>query len=202
MIHLDGPDDKAAPVIDHALGIFMRDDAHMLGVDLVVGNADIAVWTRGNPGSFGNALDPRRAVHMQRTVPPPEFLPDGTCHGHVEQAGIVVGMVVRKENPVDMPDAEAKLRKPDHGAAATVDENAFLTSLDQCRGTKGVDLRIGYAGAEKRHAKNIICRWKPCHLLFPDLISAATTPWNISCDKTEWTAHSSCRDLRALHAQT
>ena len=100
---------------------------------------------------------------MQRTVPAPEFLPDGTGHGHVEQAGIMIGMVMRQENPVDMPDAKAELREPDHGAAAAIDQNALRAGLDQCRGTKGVDLRIGYPGAEKRHAKNIICRWKPRH---------------------------------------
>ena len=42
----------------------------------------------------------------------------------------MVRMIVREENPVDMPDAEAKLRKPNHSATATVDENAFLTGLN------------------------------------------------------------------------
>ena len=83
----------------------------------------------------------------------------------------MVRVIVREENPVDMPNAEAKLGKPDHSATATVDENAFLTSLDQCRGAKCVDLCIGYPGAEKRHTKNIIGRWKPCHELTPDLVS-------------------------------
>ena len=100
---------------------------------------------------------------MQRTVPAPEFLPDGTGHGHVEQAGKMVRMIVREENPVDMPDAKAKLRKPDHGATATVDENAFLTGLNQCRGAKCIDLCIGYSGAEKCHTKNVVGRWKPRH---------------------------------------
>ena len=64
VIHLNGFDHQAALIIDHTFGIFMRDDTHMLGVDLVVGNADVAVRTRGDPGSLGNALHSRRTVHM------------------------------------------------------------------------------------------------------------------------------------------
>ena len=68
----------------------------------------------------------------------------------------MIRMIVREENPVDMPDAKAKLRKPDHGATATVDENSFLTSLNQCGCAKCIDLCIGYPCAKKRHTKNVV----------------------------------------------
>ena len=91
----------------------------------------------------------------------------------------MVRMIVREENPVDMPDAKAKLRKPNHSATATVDENAFLTSLNQCRGAKCIDLCIGYSGAEKCHTKNVIGRWNSASLL-PNVATTSSFGSNAS----------------------
>ena len=38
----------------------------------------------------------------------------------------MIGMVMRQENPFDMPDAKAELREPDHGAAAAIDQLSLI----------------------------------------------------------------------------
>ena len=90
VINLDGADHETALIIDDAFGIFMRDDPHMFGVDLVVGDTDVAVRPGGDPGPLGDAVDAGRAMNMKRPVPATELLPDRAGHGHVEQAGIMV----------------------------------------------------------------------------------------------------------------
>ena len=143
----------------------MRDDPHMFGIDFIVGNPDITVRPGGNPGAFGNAVNPGRSVNMQRAVPPTEFLADGAGHRKIKQPRIMVGMIVRENDPVDMPHAQPELCQPDDGPATAINQQLFIAGLDQRRGAKGIDLRVRDAGTKKGDAKNAIGRRKPAHRL-------------------------------------
>ncbi len=163
VIDLDSADHQPPAVKDDTLGIFMRDDPHMLRVDFIVGDANCAVGAGCQPGAIGDVTYAGRAIDLQRRVPPTEFLRDAAGHRNVEQAGIMIGMVMRDDDRIDTAHPEANLRQADGGPAPTVDKDTLAAGLDQRRCAEGVDLRVGNAGSQKRDLEKVVLRSRVSH---------------------------------------
>lgn len=67
-----------------------------------------------------------------------------------------------------------------------LDQNVFPTCLNQCGGSKGIDLRIGYSSTEKRQKKNALGRrttrqnFITSHNFIPNCVTIAKARWDMN----------------------
>ncbi|MEO4042863.1 hypothetical protein AAFN47_14765 [Hoeflea sp. CAU 1731] len=154
VIDQNGDNLQSAAVIDDSFFVDVRDNAHVLRVDLMVGHADVAIGFRRKPGAFGEVLHAFRAVDVQRTASPRPCLPDGARHQEIENAAIVVGMVMRQDDRIDISDGKSELRQSNNRAATAIDQDALFARFNKGGCSERLNAWVRNAGSQQRNLQH------------------------------------------------